>query len=151
MEEPASWASSPQVRASMQANRSKDTKPELALRRALHARGLRYFKNRRPIPAVRRTADIVFPTTRLAVFIYGCFWHGCPDHHTVAKANADYWSTKVQRNRARDVETDAMLAAAGWTSLRIWEHVSTTEAADLVQAAVANARAQKADAGEAQA
>jgi DNA mismatch endonuclease (patch repair protein) len=141
MEQPDSWASSAQVRASMQGNRSKDTKPELALRRELHARGLRYFKNRRPIRAIRRTADIVFPTPHLAVFVDGCFWHGCPDHHTVAKTNAEYWSAKVERNRHRDQETDALLAEAGWSVLRIWEHVGVAEAADLVQAAVATARA----------
>jgi DNA mismatch endonuclease (patch repair protein) len=124
----------------MQGNRSKDTKPELALRRELHARGLRYFKNRRPIQTVRRTADIVFPTRRLAVFIDGCFWHGCPDHHTVARTNADYWSAKVERNRNRDQETDALLAGAGWTVLRIWEHVAITDAADLVEAAVRQGR-----------
>jgi DNA mismatch endonuclease (patch repair protein) len=131
-----SWASSPHVRASMQGNRSKDTKPELAVRRELHARGLRYFKNRRPVRAIRRTADIVFPTPRLAVFIDGCFWHGCPEHHTVARTNADYWSAKVERNRNRDKETDDLLADAGWTVLRIWEHVGVAEAADIVQTAV---------------
>ena len=120
----------------MQGNRSKDTRPELALRRELHARGLRYFKNRRPIRDVRRTADIVFPTPRLAVFIDGCFWHGCPDHHTVAKTNAEYWSAKVERNRNRDKETDALLATAGWTVLRIWEHVDVVAAADMVESAV---------------
>jgi DNA mismatch endonuclease (patch repair protein) len=124
----------------MQGNRSKDTKPELALRRELHARGLRYFKNRRPIRTVRRTADIVFPSSRLAVFIDGCFWHGCPDHHTVARTNADYWSAKVERNRNRDNETDALLADAGWTVLRIWEHVAIIDAADLVEAAVRQGR-----------
>jgi DNA mismatch endonuclease (patch repair protein) len=124
----------------MQANRSTDTKPEIALRRELHARGLRYFKNRRPMAGVRRTADIVFPTTRLAVFIDGCFWHGCPEHHTVARTNAEYWLAKVERNRARDQETDALLAAAGWTVVRIWEHVAIAEAADVVEAAVATAR-----------
>jgi DNA mismatch endonuclease (patch repair protein) len=124
----------------MQGNRSKDTKPELALRRELHARGLRYFKNRRPIQAIRRTADIVFPTQQLAVFVDGCFWHGCPDHHTVAKTNADYWSAKVERNRSRDRQTDEVLADAGWTVLRIWEHIDVVRAADLVQAAVATAR-----------
>jgi DNA mismatch endonuclease, patch repair protein len=123
----------------MQGNRSKDTKPELALRRELHARGLRYFKNRRPVGAIRRTADIVFPTPRLAVFIDGCFWHGCPEHHTVARTNADYWSSKVERNRNRDKETDVLLADAGWTVLRIWEHVGVAEAADIVQSAVETA------------
>ena len=123
----------------MQGNRSKDTKPELALRRELHARGLRYFKNKRPVRDVRRTADIVFTTPRLAVFVDGCFWHGCPDHHTVAKTNADYWSAKVERNRNRDKETDALLADAGWTVLRIWEHVDVGAAADIVESAVQSA------------
>jgi len=124
----------------MQGNRSKDTKPEIALRRALHARGLRYFKNRRPIREIRRTADIVFPTARVAVFIDGCFWHGCPDHHTIAKTNAEYWSAKVDRNQSRDRETDALLADAGWTVVRIWEHVGLDDATDLVASTVTAAR-----------
>jgi DNA mismatch endonuclease (patch repair protein) len=135
----------------MQGNRSKDTKPELALRRELHARGLRYFKNRRPIRAIRRTADVVFPTPRLAVFVDGCFWHGCPEHHTVAKTNADYWSAKVERNRSRDKETDALLAEEGWTVLRIWEHVGVVDAADLVQAAVLSALASLGESGRVEA
>jgi DNA mismatch endonuclease (patch repair protein) len=120
----------------MQANRPRDTKPELALRRAVHARGLRYFVNRRPVPAIRRTADLLFPRRRLAVFLDGCFWHGCLQHHTVAKANSEYWAAKVVRNRDRDADTDRVLAAAGWTVLRIWEHVPTEEAAELVAKAV---------------
>jgi DNA mismatch endonuclease (patch repair protein) len=120
----------------MQANRPRDTKPELALRRAVHARGLRFFVNRRPEPAVRRTADLLFPRKRLAVFLDGCFWHGCPDHHTVAKTNADFWANKVARNRERDTETDRLLTAAGWTVVRIWEHTPTEEAASLVEAAL---------------
>ena len=76
----------------MVANRGRDTGPELALRRVLHARGLRYYVNRRPLPTVRRTADIVFPRARLAVFIDGCFWHGCPDHHSTAKTCLLYTS-----------------------------------------------------------
>lgn len=120
----------------MRANRGRDTGPELALRRAIHARGLRYFVNRRPVSRVRRTADLVFPRARLAVFVDGCFWHGCPVHHTVAKANADFWADKVTRNRERDAETNRLLADEGWTVLRIWEHVPTEEAADLVSRAL---------------
>src|SRR5690348_16964701 len=106
----------------MRANRGRDTGPELALRRALHSRGLRYFVNRRPVKTIRRTADIVFPGARVAVFVDGCFWHGCPDHHTAAKANADFWAAKVLGNRARDAETDRLLTDSGWTVLRVWEH-----------------------------
>jgi len=117
----------------MVANRGRDTGPELALRRVLHARGLRYYVNRRPLPTVRRTARSEFPRARLAVFIDGCFWHGCPDHHSTAKTNAEYWSVKVLSNRARDAETDALLAQRGWHALRIWEHVPPGEAANVVQ------------------
>src|SRR3954447_11275941 len=119
---PESWATSPGVRRSMQSNRGRDTKPELALRRELHRRGLRYFVNRRPLVDVRRTADLLFPRARVAVFLDGCFWHGCPEHHTVAKRNATYWARKVERNRARDRQTDELLRAQGWTVVRIWEH-----------------------------
>lgn len=131
-----SWASSDNARATMRANRGRDTLPELALRRALHARGLRYFVNRPPLPGLRRTADIVFPTARVAVFVDGCFWHGCPEHHTKAKANATFWAAKVADNRARDADTNAALAAAGWTPLRIWEHTPLEDAVAQVVAAI---------------
>jgi len=93
------------------------------------------------VRTIRRTADLVFPTARLAVFLDGCFWHGCPKHHIAAKVNADFWAEKVTRNRERDAETDRLLSDAGWTVLRIWEHVPVDEAADLVQQAVAHCRA----------
>jgi DNA mismatch endonuclease (patch repair protein) len=136
-----SWASSPGVRICMQANTGRDTKPELALRRAVHARGLRYYVNRRPIKAVRRTADLVFPRTKVAVFLDGCFWHGCPEHHTVAKTNVDFWAEKVATNRRRDADTDARLRAEGWTIVRVWEHVPTDEAAEQVAEVVRGLRA----------
>nr|WP_256387019.1 very short patch repair endonuclease [Mycolicibacterium sp. GF69] len=129
-------ASSAAVRASMQANRSRDTRPELALRRVLHSRGLRYYVARRPIRTLRRTADIVFPRSKVAVFVDGCFWHGCPEHHTVARANAEYWAEKVERNRSRDHETTELLRLAGWTVIRVWEHESVQEAADLIASTV---------------
>jgi DNA mismatch endonuclease, patch repair protein len=135
-----SWASSPGVRKSMQANTGRDTKPEIALRRAVHALGLRYFVSRRPIRKVRRTADLVFPRVKLAVFLDGCFWHGCPEHHTVAKTNAEYWAEKVATNRRRDVDTDAKLAGEGWTALRIWEHEPAADAALRVAEEVAALR-----------
>jgi DNA mismatch endonuclease (patch repair protein) len=131
-----SWASSSAVRASMRANRGRDTRPELALRRAVFALGLRYRVSRRPIPSLRRTADLVFTRQRIAVFLDGCFWHGCPKHHSVAVTNADYWSAKVQANMARDRDTDRRLAEAGWIVLRIWEHEDPGAAAQHVRETV---------------
>lgn len=122
-------ASSEGVRKSMQANKGRDTKPELALRRAVHARGLRYRVSMRPLPPIRRTADLVFTKAKVAVFLDGCFWHGCPQHHTKARANADYWAEKVTRNRERDAETDRLLEEAGWTVVRVWEHEDPVQAA----------------------
>jgi DNA mismatch endonuclease (patch repair protein) len=106
----------------MQANKSRDTKPELALRRACHALGLRYRVSARPLPNLRRTADMVFRSVKVAVFMDGCFWHGCPLHHTAAAANSSYWAEKVRRNSERDAETDRLLREAGWIPLRFWEH-----------------------------
>ncbi len=135
-----SWATSEATRASMRANRSRDTRPELALRRAAHALGLRYRVAARPLPRIRRTADMVFTRARVAVFLDGCFWHGCPTHHRAPAANSGYWSEKVARNRARDAEVDALLAAAGWRVLRVWEHEDPAEAARRVAELVARAR-----------
>jgi DNA mismatch endonuclease, patch repair protein len=135
-----SWASSQGVRKSMQANTGRDTKPEVALRRAVHALGLRYYVNRRPIRSVRRTADLMFPRARLAVFLDGCFWHGCPAHHTVAKTNAAFWAEKVATNRRRDADTNARLSDAGWTVVRIWEHEDVSAAAARVAATLAELR-----------
>ncbi len=116
----------------MQANKSRDTKPELRLRRAVHARGLRYRVAARPIPELRRTADLVFTRAKIAVFVDGCFWHGCPEHHTVAKTNAEFWAAKVVRNRERDRETDVLLRSRGWQVIRIWEHEATEDAVERV-------------------
>src|SRR5690606_28865077 len=107
-------ASSLGVRKSMQSNKGRDTKPELALRRAVHALGLRYRVSMRPEPAIRRTADMVFTRVKIAVFLDGCFWHGCPEHHTKSATNAGYWAEKVRRNRERDEETNRLLTEQGW-------------------------------------
>ncbi|UNB51498.1 very short patch repair endonuclease [Mycolicibacterium sp. YH-1] len=128
-----SWASSPAVRRVMQSNKSRDTKPEKALRSAVHALGLRYRVSAKPLAGLRRTADMVFPTAKVAVFLDGCFWHGCPQHHTVASANAKFWADKVEGNRTRDRDTDERLAQAGWVSVRVWEHEDPVEAADRVR------------------
>lgn len=106
----------------MQGNRSRDTSPELAVRRALHAMGLRYRVAARPLPSLRRTADIVFRPARVAVFVDGCFWHGCPEHYRPPSSNVEYWAPKILRNQERDLETTTALEAAGWTVLRYWEH-----------------------------
>lgn len=106
----------------MRGNRSRDTKPELAVRRLLHAEGLRYRVNARPLPEVRRTADIVFRAKRIAVFIDGCYWHGCPAHYVPSKSNRDYWKGKIEANVARDAQTNVLLSDAGWTVLRYWAH-----------------------------
>lgn len=112
---------------------TRDTGPELALRRELHGRGLRYFVHRRPLPGLRREADIVFPRSRVAVFVDGCWWHGCPDHGGQARTNGAFWSDKIEGNRIRDADTDERLAAHGWTSVRIWEHEPPTVAAARVE------------------
>lgn len=107
----------------MLANRRRDTGPELAVRRLVHAAGLRYRVDFAPLSDQRRLrADLVFTRAKVAVFVDGCFWHGCPKHHTVAKSNADYWAAKVSGNRARDDRVTALLEDAGWTVLRFWEH-----------------------------
>lgn len=133
----ASWATSPAVRTVMQANKGRDTRPELAVRSAAHALGLRYRVGIRPEPTIRRTADIVFPRAKVAVFIDGCFWHGCPQHHRPAKRNTEFWRTKIADNIARDHDTDSKLEAHGWRVLRIWEHEEPVAAAEKIRSIVA--------------
>ena len=120
----------------MQSNRPRDTAPERALRSAVHALGLRYRVGLRPVPGLRRTGDLVFTRARVVVFLDGCFWHGCPAHHTVAKTNAAYWADKLVENRRRDLETDRLLTDAGWRVMRVWEHEDPAQAAMRVAAAV---------------
>ena len=123
----------------MRANRGRDTGPELALRRALHARGLRYRVDH-PLPFDRRRrADVLFTRAKVAVFVDGCFWHGCPEHGTTPRTNARFWSDKIGRNRARDADTTARLEAAGWVVLRFWEHDDPDRAAADVARAVMHA------------
>lgn len=124
------------VRARMSRQRSKDTEIEVALRRELHRLGLRYRVHQRPVRAVRREADVVFGPSKVAVFVDGCFWHGCPEHGTWPKNNREFWRTKIETNQARDANTDQRLAEAGWLAIRVWEHENPTEAADRVREAV---------------
>lgn len=134
-----SWASSPATRKSMRSNRSRDTKPELAVRSAVHRRGLRFRVSERPLADLRRTADLVFRKVRIAVFVDGCYWHGCPLHHTRPVTNREFWADKIASNIARDADTNARLEAAGWVVLRFWEHEDPEAVADVVQERVRSA------------
>jgi DNA mismatch endonuclease (patch repair protein) len=135
-----SWASSERARAVMKGNRRRDTTPELAVRRLVHATGLRYRVDWPPIPGLRRRADLVFAKARVAVFVDGCFWHGCPEHGTTSKSNAQYWEEKINNNRLRDADTNQRLGTEGWTVIRAWEHEDAAAVADRVVAAVRDAR-----------
>nr|WP_298985298.1 very short patch repair endonuclease [uncultured Micrococcus sp.] len=139
-----SWASSAGARATMRGNRSRDTKPELAVRRLLHAAGYRYRVNARPEKDLRRTVDILFCAARVAVLIDGCYWHGCPEHYIAPKANGGYWSDKVARNRARDADTNQVLTERGWLVLRFWEHEDPTVVAEQIIAVVDERRPRRA-------
>ena len=116
----------------MKAQRVRDTAPELRLRREIHRRGLRYRVDQLVLP--RRRADIVFGRARVAVFVDGCFWHGCPDHASWPKTNAEWWRAKIERNRERDAETTALLTDRGWTVVRTWEHEDPLEVASWLEA-----------------
>ena len=116
----------------MRANKGRDTKPELAVRRLVHASGLRYRVNATPAKELRRTADLLFRPSRVAVFIDGCYWHGCPEHYTAPKANGGFWANKVARNRERDAETTLVLEERGWEVLRFWEHEDPAEVASII-------------------
>ena len=111
----------------MQSNRGRNTTPEVAVRSALHRAGFRFRIHYRALNGVRGDIDVAFPRQRLAVFIDGCFWHGCPTHATRPATNVDWWREKLDGNIRRDVGTNAALKEAGWTVLRFWEHVPAAE------------------------
>ncbi len=121
--------SSPEVSRRMQRVRQKNTSAESALRSRLHALGLRYRIQVPILAKPRRVSDIVFAAPRVVVFVDGCFWHGCPEHGTWPKQNAEFWRTKIIANQARDRDTDARLRADGWAVVRIWAHEAPKEAA----------------------
>lgn len=107
------------------------------MRQRLHAAGLRYRVAIRPVAALRRRADIIFTRKRIAVFIDGCFWHGCPEHGKRQwNHNVEYWPDKIARNRARDAETNVVLAEARWLVLRFWEHEDADDVASAIIMAV---------------
>ena len=129
-------ASSASVSSRMGRLRRRDTAPEMLLRRELHRRGRRFRVAMRVPGNNRRTIDIAFTRQRVAVMVDGCFWHGCPAHGSAPSSNAAWWRTKLAANAARDADTDALLRAAGWRVIRVWEHVSASAAADLVETAL---------------
>lgn len=137
-----SWASTDGVRRSMQSNRPKNTGPELAVRSALHRAGLRFRVHYRPLQGLKREVDIAFTGPRVAVFVDGCFWHGCPLHATRPATNVEWWATKLDGNIARDRNTNEVLTKAGWRVLRFWEHVAPAEVVVAVVAQVAPRRAE---------
>lgn len=115
-------ASTPEARRRMQRVRQKNTSAEAALRRELHARGIRYRIHVPVLTKPRRVADVAFSGLRVAVFVDGCFWHGCPTHATWPKQNAEFWRAKIEANIARDHDTDERLRAHGWKVIRVWAH-----------------------------
>lgn len=119
----------------MKAQRRRDTAPELALRRELWSRGLRYRVDHKVV-GTRRRVDVVFTRARVAVFIDGCFWHRCPIHSTLPKANAAWWLAKLDANVERDRRTDRDLEMAGWVVVRVWEHEDPVVAADRIESVV---------------
>ena len=136
------FASSEAVHQKMSTLARRDTGPELALRRVLHRRGLRYRVHQRPLPGLARQADIVFTGAKVAVFVDGWFWHGCPEHpRREHRTNGWYWPQKITANRDRDRDTDKRLTVAGWLPVRVWEHEDPEEAAGRVVEAVRAARA----------
>jgi DNA mismatch endonuclease, patch repair protein len=119
--------------------KTRDTGPEVAVRSELHRLGLRFRIDRRPSARLRRRADILFPRQRVAVFVDGCFWHGCPEHVEWPSANGAWWRAKIEGTRIRDRETDELLATEGWSVIRVWEHDDPSAAAGRI-AAVVHAR-----------
>jgi DNA mismatch endonuclease (patch repair protein) len=139
------YPTSAAVTAQMKGNRRSDTRPEVALRAALHARGLRFRKDYLvSIHGARATRiDVAFTGSRVAVFVDGCFWHGCPQHGRVPSANPQYWPEKIRRNRARDLLVSESLRQDRWTVVRLWEHVPMADAVETVVAVVAEADARR--------
>ncbi len=129
----------------MRAQRKESTSPELRLRRCLFARGLRFRLHRPLLEGRARKVDIVLAGHRVAVFVDGCFWHGCPRHGTRPKVNRWYWDAKFGRNQARDRDTDRRLRALGWKVFRFWEHVSPESAAGRVARWVAARASERTD------
>jgi DNA mismatch endonuclease (patch repair protein) len=122
---------------------TQNTGPERALRAAMFRLGLRYRVQRRPVPTLRGMADIVFPSAKVAVFVDGCYWHGCSEHRTVPRANAEFWRAKLEGNRLRDRQIDTGLAQLGWVVVRVWEHEEVGPVALRIQQLVQERRSRR--------
>lgn len=133
-------ASSAAAELRMKRQPRRDTAVELALRRALYRRGLRYRLQVAVLPGLRRRVDIAFPGSRVAIDVRGCFWHACPEHGTLAAANASWWAEKLSRNAERDADTERRLTDAGWRVMVVWEHDDPEAAADQIVALVRQGR-----------
>lgn len=120
---------------------TRDTRPELALRRELHRRGHRYRVDASPEPSLRGRADLLFKGPRVAVYVDGCFWHGCSQHGVLPKSNRDWWRAKLRRTAERDRATERTLRRLGWKVVRVWEHEDPIVAADRVEKALGTAAA----------
>ena len=118
----------------------RDTAPEVRLRKALHAAGLRFRVQYRIIGLPRRKVDIAFTRWKVAVQVDGCFWHGCPEHSRHPNRNREWWTWKIARNQARDADTDARLAHLGWSVIHVWEHEETDTACSRIVAMIDSLR-----------
>jgi len=136
-ERPHPGSSSSAASRRMAAVRSRGTRGELELRQVLHRAGLRYRVQYPVADRPGRSVDIAFTRAKVAVFVDGCFWHGCPVHGTQSKANSAWWLEKIAKNQSRDAETNEHLASLGWTVIRIWEHVPPADAGRIVIEALA--------------
>lgn len=130
------WRTDEPTSTRMSRQKTRGTTPEIALRKALYGLGLRYRVQWRVPGLPRRTIDIAFPGRRVAVFVDGCFWHGCPEHSIVPQRNTQEWTDKIALNVRRDVETTSLLESSGWLVLRFWEHADLDKAAKEVLRAV---------------
>jgi DNA mismatch endonuclease, patch repair protein len=128
--------SSAETRARMQSVRQRDNASERQIRSLLHKLGFRFRTHRAVVPGLRRNADLVFVSARIAVFIDGCFWHSCPLHRTIPKTNKKWWVTKLAANQLRDIDTNAKFKKHGWKVVRIWEHEDPNKAALRIASAV---------------
>jgi DNA mismatch endonuclease, patch repair protein len=124
--------SSAQAEVRMRASKQRDTAIEIALRSELHARNLR-FRLHHKLPELRGAIDIAFPRSRVAIFVDGCFWHFCPVHKTIPKANREWWLNKLKTNRARDQKISRRLIKSGWIVFRVWEHENMRQVAKRIE------------------
>lgn len=135
-EPPAPPASSKEIQKRMQGQRRRDTKAEQLVRTELRKLGVRYRGDVKPLPGINRKADIVIRKAKVAVFVHGCFWHGCPDHSRATRSNTKWWAEKIKRNRERDADTQAELESEGWAYVPVWEHEEPALAAQRIKSVV---------------